>query len=475
MKSKSFNKKSDESRAVANHSGAVPKKRNNILPEDLQQKMEQAFGQDFWGVSIQQNSQQAKQLNALAYTQGEKIHFAPGQFNPHTRAGKHLIGHELTHVVQQRNGRVKPTAVLGKKFPVNNEHRLEHEADYFGKKAVQAETLPKYRFSNFDVKSSTAPAQAKSQVIQRAVKTWGGEWDTDKYDLRKDQVGGTAYPAAHGIRGVDIKLRFKPGDNADAELIGLTQSVQGIVNSTLNLTPAAATRNIKSADAININTGTGETDEGTAIDRASGFNNPIYAVDTQPSTKLDDPSTDAGWGQHGWHNSAKSPKKRDALLIDAPTRTGAAKDSRHIFETAAIATKGVQKGTYYGSVRWGWRTDSSSNFTKIPLQVISQGAPSSTFFKAAELWNAAKDSTGADTVDLPLIDVKLTTSTVTGQYPPNFVGPPLSIPANTRVQIIKNAVAPDKNGQIKVVDGTFVGNTLEITPSDMAKLKDERS
>ena len=231
---------------------------------------------------------------------------------------------------------------------------------------------------------------------------------------------------------------------------------------------------ITSKDAISINTGKGETDEGTAIDRAPDFNNPIYAVDTQPSTKLDDPSTDAGWGQHGWHNSKKSPQKRDALLIDAPTRVGAAKDSRHIFETAAIATKGVQKGTYYGSVRWGWRTDSSSNFTKIPLQVVSQGAPSSTFFKAAELWNAAKDSTGANTVDLPLIDVKLTTSTVTGQYPPNFVGPPLSIPANTRVQIIKNAVAPDKNGQIKVMDGTFAGNTLEITPSDMAKLKDER-
>ena len=44
---------------------------------------------------------------ALAYTQGTDIHFAPGQFEPDTSAGQQLLGHELTHVIQQAEGRVQ--------------------------------------------------------------------------------------------------------------------------------------------------------------------------------------------------------------------------------------------------------------------------------------------------------------------------------------------------------------------------------
>ena len=47
-----------------------------------------------------------------------------------------LLGHELTHVVQQSEGRVKPTTeVMG--MPVNDDPSLEAEADKMGKKAAQ--------------------------------------------------------------------------------------------------------------------------------------------------------------------------------------------------------------------------------------------------------------------------------------------------------------------------------------------------
>jgi hypothetical protein len=91
----------------------------------------------------------------------------------------------------------------------------------------------------------------------------------------------------------------------------------------------------------------------------------------------------------------------------------AEKDSREIFETTALATRGAQIGTYYGSVRWGWRTDRSGTHTKIPLTKVSEGIPSSIFMKAAEIWNAARTSTGRDTVDLPIVDVKVTSAPVT--------------------------------------------------------------
>jgi hypothetical protein len=107
---------------------------------------------------------------------------------------------------------------------------------------------------------------------------------------------------------------------------------------------------------------------------------------------------------------------------------------------------------------------------------VSDGAPSSTFMKAAELWNASKSSTGAETVDLPIVDVKITTAPITRKTPAgaDFTVAPLTILIGWRVQIIRNATPPDTNGQIRVVDGPLAGEELEVSPADMANLKDER-
>jgi len=44
----------------------------------------------------------ARALNAAAYTIGNHIAFAPGRYAPHSREGRALLAHELTHVNQQR-------------------------------------------------------------------------------------------------------------------------------------------------------------------------------------------------------------------------------------------------------------------------------------------------------------------------------------------------------------------------------------
>lgn len=69
----------------------------------------------------------------MAFTQGEHIHFAPGQYQPHTAQGKRLLGHELAHVVQQREGRVAPTGQVAG-MPLNDNPALEKEADDMGRK-----------------------------------------------------------------------------------------------------------------------------------------------------------------------------------------------------------------------------------------------------------------------------------------------------------------------------------------------------
>ncbi|MBP3966474.1 DUF4157 domain-containing protein [Paenibacillus lignilyticus] len=105
------------------------------LPASVQQKMEAALQTNMSDVRVHENSSSAREVGALAYTQGSDVHFAPGQFQPDTQEGQELIGHELQHVVQQRKGRIEPTlSVAG--MPVNDDPALEQEADDMGKKAA---------------------------------------------------------------------------------------------------------------------------------------------------------------------------------------------------------------------------------------------------------------------------------------------------------------------------------------------------
>ena len=74
------------------------------LEPALQQDMEQRFGHDFSRVRVHSGAaaeQSAQDVNANAYTAGNNIVFGAGRFEQGTHAGRRLIAHELTHVVQQ--------------------------------------------------------------------------------------------------------------------------------------------------------------------------------------------------------------------------------------------------------------------------------------------------------------------------------------------------------------------------------------
>ena len=117
------------------------------LPLAVQAKMEGAMDADFSNVNIHKDSQSASEVGALAYAQGNEVHFAPGQYNPESSAGQELIGHELAHVVQQRQGRVQPTT-QAKGLPVNDDKGLEAEADEMGRNAVQMKVETIQLFGN---------------------------------------------------------------------------------------------------------------------------------------------------------------------------------------------------------------------------------------------------------------------------------------------------------------------------------------
>ena len=98
------------------------------IPDQLRASIEALSGVDMSGVRVHRNSAKPAQLNALALAQGADIHLGPGQ-------ERHLP-HEAWHVVQQAQGRVKPT-LQTQGTSINDDTALEHEADVMGRRALQ--------------------------------------------------------------------------------------------------------------------------------------------------------------------------------------------------------------------------------------------------------------------------------------------------------------------------------------------------
>ncbi|MGR9100879.1 MAG: eCIS core domain-containing protein [Gammaproteobacteria bacterium] len=86
----------------------VPKQVDKALavsgrPLDSETRLyfEQRFGRGFSGVRVHVDDAAAGSVQARAFTVGDRIVFASGQYRPTTDAGRRLLAHELTHVVQQ--------------------------------------------------------------------------------------------------------------------------------------------------------------------------------------------------------------------------------------------------------------------------------------------------------------------------------------------------------------------------------------
>ena len=134
------------------------------LPDNLKSGVESLSGYSMDDVKVHYNSSKPAQLQAHAYAQGADIHVAPGQ-------EKHLP-HEAWHVVQQKQGRVKPTKQLKSKVNINDDAGLEKEADVMGAKAMAQPTTSK----DNHVVDTKAPEMkqvtAQAKTIQRHAQ-WG--------------------------------------------------------------------------------------------------------------------------------------------------------------------------------------------------------------------------------------------------------------------------------------------------------------
>lgn len=113
-----------------NRQTAIQRRANKTgMPDQLKSGIENLSGMDMSDVKVHYNSPKPAQLQAHAYAQGTNIHLAPGQ-------QKHLP-HEAWHVVQQKQGRVKPTMQMQGNVNINDDVKLEREADVMGDKALK--------------------------------------------------------------------------------------------------------------------------------------------------------------------------------------------------------------------------------------------------------------------------------------------------------------------------------------------------
>ena len=332
---------------------------------------------------------------------------------------------------------------------------------YAGNRAVQ-ELLANRKPAVPEAPSPTSTVDLRSRMrsgllVQR-VATWGGDFDTRTYTAVKDGAGTDV--------GVDIQLEFKPGKMVESSHIGMVQ----MVNSKDLGVPLPLNATVKGRSI-----GKG-ADVGAHVDQLQDFRNPIYY--TQKGKKGDRLSSTksigdmAGGGRPGWrHKDAKTGKisTRSARLNDTPQLPGRGANASQVFESTAVALEGKQRGTYYGSVEWGWRTDAAGTFSIIPLAKKQDDAPSDSFREATGLWNASKTSTGGNVVKLGTAEGRF----VTADHVKLFNGPTANasrreLDKNTRVQTTDSKGARSK---VTVIDGAGASEVGWVLTANLAAAK----
>ncbi len=310
------------------------------LPSETRSFMESRFGIDFSQVRIHTDSasvQMNQELSAQAFTHGRDVYFGAGKFDPSSDSGKHLLAHELTHVVQQ-----------------------------------------------------TGSAQRK--LVQRAI---GPQHDLTQGTFT---VSATPQDAASGGPNVPIRIKFTPKPTASySNQIGLIQIVRltraGGGNVEPQSLPSArgASLRTQTTDGTGVEAGyfTDVLHNPTATSSlpAGGANQgdslaPQYPFGSGPAQPnpatpgLSRPnSSGAGGAIIGYKRSSDPGDIKAAELTDAPGGNG---EFNFEFETVA---KGEDTNVTYGALKWGFQIRSGKIQNDTSSAVDNQSA---TFDAALE-------------------------------------------------------------------------------------------
>lgn len=206
------------------------------LPDHVKAGIESISGFDLSDVRVHFNSSKPASLQALAYTQGSDIHVAPGQ-------ERHLP-HEAWHVVQQKQGRVRPMFQL-KGEQINDDQGLEQEAEVMGAKMlVQSAQLTsgpeENRFLKRKLEKHVTPMQfetANATVEKRSMMPYsltaefGHLSGLDQLDAQENynSNGPVQLNTLPYTQSQDIEVRLRRGRHLPHEGWHARQHMQGPV------------------------------------------------------------------------------------------------------------------------------------------------------------------------------------------------------------------------------------------------------
>jgi hypothetical protein len=126
------------------------------LSSELRKKFEPIMGFKMGDVKIhtdKTSQDTANNLNAEAFTYGKDIYFAQDKYNPETTGGKALIGHELTHIAQQK-GKAGELAMKGFSSTQDLEKQAENMEKYLTEVFARSKSNePLIKIDNIEIKA----------------------------------------------------------------------------------------------------------------------------------------------------------------------------------------------------------------------------------------------------------------------------------------------------------------------------------
>jgi hypothetical protein len=176
------------------------------LPDRLKAGVEQLSGLAMDDVRVHYNSPKPATVQAHAYAQGTEIHLGPGQ--------EQHLPHEAWHVVQQKQGRVKPTLQM-KGMAINDDAGMEREADVMGARAfrtkprdLRAPQGPAVRPGNPFAANVRGPAVQRKVGFEIEVTNIGVDLKSSKDDDSEDEqyMGMGGFGTAFGSGGFQTNM-----------------------------------------------------------------------------------------------------------------------------------------------------------------------------------------------------------------------------------------------------------------------------
>jgi hypothetical protein len=160
--------------------------------------MEHRFGHSFSDVRVHADgraAESARAVHAVAYTFGSDVVFASDRYRPETLAGRHLLAHELSHVLQQRGAPSTSPILVGRQYSA-----LERDAESAARR----------------LSSGSGPLKAPTLEVQRQAAEnehvgEGPEEDEDPAEVRDGDAPVHATPDTSPGAGENAATEPEPG------------------------------------------------------------------------------------------------------------------------------------------------------------------------------------------------------------------------------------------------------------------------